>query len=236
MYGYGMTRLLVSAVFAAIVGGYIANQNNRNPWLWGGICFLLPGVGIIILMVIGKAPEPAPLPKKAWEIDLNEKPPAPVAVRPERAWWDHLKATDADVRAAASEVSTLSADYEDVLGDQFLSLADKKDYLRSLVEAIKAQHDALLEQQAADEDAAMPSMQAKRKLALEKRVDRSRAMMEEIAANGMICRQTGKKVAAMQLYAGRQIDDHGYAYLRYEDGTSELRSGDYFALAPSDGP
>ena len=61
-------------------------------------------------------------------------------------------------------------------------------------------------------------------------------MMEEIAANGMVCRHTGKKVASMQLYAGRQIDDHGYAYLRYEDGSNELRSGDYFTLAPSDGP
>lgn len=234
MYDYGMMRLLVSAVFAAIVGGYIANQNNRNPWLWGGICFLLPGVGILILMVIGKAAAPAPLPPKAWEIDLNET--APVAVRPERAWWDHLKAIDADVKAAASEVSQLSEDYEDILADQFLSPGDKKDYLRSLVEALKAQHAALVEQQAAEDDAALPSMQAKRKLALEKRVDRSRAMMDEITANGMICRQTGKKVVSMQLYAGRQIDDHGYAYLRYEDGTSELRSGDYFTLAPSDGP
>ncbi|WP_156887022.1 hypothetical protein [Pleomorphomonas oryzae] len=230
-----MSRLLVSAVFVAIVGAYIANQNNRNPWLWGAVCFVLPGVGIIILMVIGKAPEPAPLPRKAWEIDLNTTP-APVTVRPERAWWDHLKATDADVKAAADEVSQLSADYEDVLADQFVAPGDKKDYLRSLVEALKAQHAALVEQQAAEDDAAMPSLQAKRKLALEKRVDRSRAMMEEIAANGMICRQTGKKVASMQLYAGRQIDDHGYAYLRYEDGTSELRSGDYFTLAPSDGP
>lgn len=236
MYDYGMTRLLVSAVFAAIIGAYIANQNNRNPWLWGGICFVLPGVGIIILMVIGKAPEPAPPPRKAWEIDLNEKAPQPVTVRPERAWWDHLKATDADIRAAASEVSALSEDYEDVLADQFVAPGDKKDYLRSLVEALKAQHAALVEQQAAEEAAAVPSMQAKRKAALEQRVDRSRAMMADIAANGMICRQTGKKVAAMQLYAGRQIDDHGYAYLRYEDGTSELRSGDYFTLAPNDGP
>ena len=148
----------------------------------------------------------------------------------------HLKEIDADVREAASEVSQLSQDYEDVLADQFVSPTDKKDYLRSLVEALEAQHAALVEQQGGEDEAALPSMQAKRKMALEKRVDRSRAMMAEIAANGMICRQTGKKVALMQLYAGRQIDDHGYAYLRYEDGTSELRSGDYFTLAPSDGP
>lgn len=227
---------VMMAFFIAFVGGYIANLNNRNPWLWAVVCFFVSGLGFLILMLLGKAPEPTPPPKKAWEIDLNGKAPAPVAVRPERAWWDHLKATDADVRAAASEVSQLSEDYEDVLADQFLTPADKKDYLRSLVEALKAQHAALVEQQAADDDAALPSMQAKRKLALEKRVDRSRAMMDEITANGMVCRQTGKKVASMQLYAGRQIDDHGYAYLRYEDGTSELRSGDYFTLAPSDGP
>jgi len=229
------SRLLLSAVFAAIIGAYIANQNNRNPWLWGVVCFLLPGIGIILLMVLGKAPEPAPLPRSAWEIALD-KPPEPIAVRPEQTWWKHLKEIDTDIRAAASEVSQLSADYEDVLADQFVAPGDKKDYLRSLVEALKAQHAALIEQQAADEGEAVPSLQAKRKLALEKRVDRSRAMMEEITANGMICRQTGKKVASMQLYAGRQIDDHGYAYLRYEDGTNELRSGDYFTLAPSDGP
>ncbi len=227
---------VIMASFTALVGGYIANLNNRNPWLWAVVCFFVSGLGFLILMLLGKAPEPTPPPKKAWEIDLNEKAPVPVAVRPERAWWDHLKATDADIRAAASEVSQLSDDYEDVLADQFLTPADKKDYLRSLVEALKAQHAALVEQQAADDDAALPSMQAKRKLALEKRVDRSRAMMDEITANGMVCRQTGKKVASMQLYAGRQIDDHGYAFLRYEDGTSELRSGDYFTLAPSDGP
>lgn len=227
---------VIMASFTALVGGYIANLNNRNPWLWAVVCFFVSGLGFLILMIIGKAPEkPVAQRKSNWDINLDRQP-APVAVRPERAWWDHLKATDADVRAAASEVSQLSEDYEDVLADQFVAPGDKKDYLRSLVEALKAQHAALVEQQAADDDAALPSMQAKRKLALEKRVDRSRAMMDEITANGMVCRQTGKKVVSMQLYAGRQIDDHGYAFLRYEDGSSELRSGDYFTLAPSDGP
>jgi hypothetical protein len=230
----GLTWLIMGA-FTAFVGGYIANLNNRNPWVWGAVCFFISGLGFLILMALGKAPEPAPRPRSAWDIDLD-KAPAPIPERPEQTWWKHIKDIDADIRAAASEVSQLSADYEDVLADQFVAPGDKKDYLRSLVEALKAQHAALIEQQAADEGEAVPSLQAKRKLALEKRVDRSRAMMEEITANSMICRQTGKKVASMQLYAGRQIDDHGYAYLRYEDGTNELRSGDYFTLAPSDGP
>ena len=106
-------------------------------------------------------------------------------------------------------------------------------YLRSLVEELSAEHAARVEPPVGEEDA---GLQAKRKLALEKRLERSKAMMAEISANGMVCRQTGKKVTLMQLYAGRQIDEHGYAYLRYEDGTSELRSGDYFTQAPSDEP
>ena len=235
MYDYEIWRWLFAACLTGFVGGYIATLNNRNPWIWGVICFFTAGLGLIALMILGKGAEPKPLSRAAWEVDLNAAP-APVPVRPERAWWSHLKEIDADVREAASEVAQLSDDYEDVLADQFVSPADKKDYLRSLVEALKAQHAALVEQQGGEDEAALPSMQAKRKLALEKRVDRSRAMMAEIAANGMVCRQTGKKVVLMQLYAGRQIDDHGYAYLRYEDGTSELRSGDYFTRAPSDGP
>lgn len=226
---------VVMACFTGFVGGYIANLSNRNPFVWGVVCFFISGLGFLILMAIGKAPEPRQPPRAAWDIDLD-RAPAPVAVRPERAWWDHLKQTDADVRAAAAEVAQLSEDYEDVLADQFLAPGDKKDYLRSLVEALKAQHADLVAQGLAEDEGASPTLPAKRKLALEKRVDRSRAMMEEIAGNGMVCRQTGKKVAQMQLYAGRQIDDHGYAFLRYEDGSSELRSGDYFSLAPADGP
>lgn len=224
---------LVAAAFTALVGGYIANLSNRNPWLWAVVCFFISGLGFIILMLLGKAPErpAARSSSRTWDIGVPEAS-APVPERPERAWWKHLKATDADVRAAASEVSELSADYEDVLADQYLAPRGK-DYLRSLVDGIRERHAAPAGQAAADD--AAPQVSDKQKLALQKRAERSRAMMEEIAANGMICRQNRKKVASMQMYEGRQTDDHGYAYLRYEDGTGELRSGDYFTLAPKDG-
>jgi len=123
MSDYEIWRWLFAACLTGFVGGYIANLNNRNPWIWGVVCFFTAGLGLIVLMILGKGAEPKPLPRVAWEVDLNAAP-APVPVRPERAWWNHLK---------------------------------------------------------------------------------------EIAANGMVCRQTGKKVALMQLYAGRQINDHGYA-------------------------
>ena len=238
MDDYEVWRWAVTGALSGCAGAYIAILNKRQPVIWGVICFLTAGLGFIALMLLGKAPEPRPLRDGGWKIDLNNAPePIPAnptsPVRPEQAWWDHLKDIDPDVRQAADEVARLSPAYEDVLADRFLTPTDKKDHLRSLVEELSAEHAARVEPPVGEEDA---GLQAKRKLALEKRLERSKAMMAEISANGMVCRQTGKKVALMQLYAGRQIDDHGYAYLRYEDGTSELRSGDYFTLAPSDGP
>ena len=238
MDDYEVWRWAVTGALSGCAGAYIAILNKRQPVIWGVICFLTAGLGFFALMLLGRAPEPRPLRDGGWKIDLNKAPePIPAnpasSVRPEQAWWDHLKDIDADVRQAADEVARLSPAYEDVLADRFLTPTDKKDHLRSLVEELRAEHAARVEPPAGEEDA---GLQAKRKLALEKRLERSKAMMAEISANGMVCRQTGKKVTLMQLYAGRQIDEHGYAYLRYEDGTSELRSGDYFALAPSDGP
>jgi hypothetical protein len=241
MDDYEVWRWVVTGALSGCAGAYIAILNKRQPVIWGVICFLTAGLGFIALMLLGKAPEPRPLRGAAWDIDLN-KAPAPVpasssnpasSVRPEQAWWDHLKDIDPDVRQAADEVARLSPAYEDVLADRFLTPTDKKDHLRSLVEELRAAHAARVEPPVGEEDA---GLQAKRKLALEKRLERSKAMMAEIAANGMVCRQTGKKVALMQLYAGQHVDDHGYAYLRYEDGTRELRSGDYFKQAPSDEP
>lgn len=244
MDDYEIWRWIVTGALSGFAGAYIAILNKREPVIWGVICFLTAGLGFIALMLLGKAPEPKPLRGGGWEIDLNRAPePIPASsvgpassVSPEQAWWDHLKEIDSDVRQAAREVARLSPAYEDVLAGRFVASTDKKDYLRALVEDLMAEHAALAEQQGGEEDASLSPMLAKRKLALETRVDRSRAMMAEITANGMVCRQTGKKVAFMQLYAGRHIDDHGYAYLRYEDGTSELRSGDYFTPAPNDEP
>lgn len=216
MDDYEVWRWVVTGALSGCAGAYIAILNKRQPVIWGVICFLTAGLGFIALMLLGRAPEPTPLRDGGWKIDLNKAPePIPASsanpgsfVRPEQAWWDHLKDIDADVRQAADEVARLSPAYEDVLADRFLTPTDKKDYLRSLVEELRAEHAARVEPPAGEEDA---GLQAKRKLALEKRLERSKAMMAEIAANGMVCRQTGKKVALMQLYAGRQINDHGYA-------------------------
>ncbi|MEZ8775043.1 MULTISPECIES: hypothetical protein [Vibrio] len=48
-----MFEFIIWFVFVAL-GFVLAGKNERSPLLWGGVCFLLGPVGVIILLVLGK--------------------------------------------------------------------------------------------------------------------------------------------------------------------------------------
>lgn len=146
--------------------------------------------------------------------------------------WGILKEIDPDIAAAAQQVSTLSPSYEDAFAEKFLTLGDKK-YLEALVNGV-IKHHAALEEQAAQAKASVERQtDESKKRAYTDRRARSLEMMDEIKSNAMFCRHTGKYVSHMEICDSSDLDFYGFAILTYQDGSKELRSGEYFTQAPA---
>lgn len=99
----------------------MARRRNRDPFLWGVLCFIFGLIGILALAVVGDARGAAGRGhsgRNSHETDW---------VR-----WQALIDVDPDIRAAASRVRAFGQHYEEQLAEKYLALNDKA-YLPALV-------------------------------------------------------------------------------------------------------
>lgn len=123
-----MFIVLLVAVVSALIGGSMASNRNKNPIVWGLICFLFPLIGLIILAASGTDPAVGPVLSLPRGVDYNR--------------WNTLKEVDPDIAAAASEAQKIGPMAEHRLAEKFLTLNDKS-YLPTLLQNLQKEAVAL---------------------------------------------------------------------------------------------
>jgi hypothetical protein len=125
---------LIIPLLSCLIGAFWAASKNRNPFLWGVLCFLLPLIGQVLLAVVG---DDKPLDTKiAQAISAQSETPASVSY--DKKKWDALVEFDEDIRNAAETVRPYGQEFVDRLADRYLSLNDKS-YLPNILTKLAAE-------------------------------------------------------------------------------------------------
>lgn len=100
----------------AVIGAGMARRRHRDAALWGLICFFLPLLGIVILLIAGFAHGEGRGEGGSGYRNTNGN----MWIR-----WQALIDVDPDNRAAAGRVRSFGPQYEEQLAEKYLALNDK---------------------------------------------------------------------------------------------------------------
>lgn len=131
--------LLIIPLIFGVLGAIIASGKNRNALGWGLLCFLLPLIGLLILIFQKSLPSRDQQLAKAIAAANSTNGTAKVITDASGdPKWKSLVALDADIAAAAEAARRLGSKYEALLAEVYLPLSDKQ-YLPAALEKVRSQ-------------------------------------------------------------------------------------------------
>lgn len=216
------------SLLCAFIGMEMARSRNKDPAMWGLICFLFGLIGIIILAMSGGS---VPQTQQSYTA-LPDQPPkdtpvAPSASAADTAAWKALTEFDEEVKRAVQNISGFGRSAEERLATAYLAVKDKN-LLPAIVGKIIADESDAGSKRAEQKARAAQQRTTEASSRLERREKLALETIEEIKKAGMT--YNGKKVISAALNETNVDAELGWAKIVYVDGSAELRSGTNFQI------
>jgi len=120
--------IILVFVISGLIGAFWASSKNKNPFLWGILCFLFPVIGLIFLAF---AKDEQSIEEKTANAitsalqNSNALVAQPVLSSADNARWEALVKYDDEIKHAVARLTNLSEDAAQEFKVTFLALNDK---------------------------------------------------------------------------------------------------------------